>query len=135
MCWCFRFTLGSEEDGDELSLEKYTQILVNEDFDEIFIINYRTQENRHIMLSGCTKNGYVEKKIVVSEVKIADSQLSEKFTEEFEHQYLTEEGIIAQKQDLLYVQYNHCFIKNSLILYWPLAWNIKEEARCKLLGC
>lgn len=35
----------------------------------------------------------------------------------------------------MYVQYNHCFIKKVLYLFWPLAWNLKEEVRHKLLGC
>lgn len=32
------------------------------------------------------------------------------------------------------MQYNYCLNDRALYLYWPLMWNLKDEARCKLLG-
>lgn len=108
---------------------------MNEEQEELFIINYRSQSNRHMILSGSIKNGQIDRSIVVSEVKIVDSQLSEEVTKEFKHHHISEEGLSASLQDIVYVQYNHCINRNVLYLFWPLEWNIKDEVRCKMLQC
>lgn len=70
----------------------------------------------------------------VSEVLETEQEQNEEMNTSLEQVYLSEEGQLSQKQDILFVQYNYCISDRTLYLFWPLLWNLKEEARCKLLG-
>jgi hypothetical protein len=63
--------------------------------------------------------------VLLSEVTETDTEMSVEVKEYFEHHFLSEEGLLSQRQDTVFVQYNHCFLADSLYLYWPLLWNLK----------
>lgn len=59
-------------------------------------------------------------------MKETDRELNEVAQSSIEHMYLSEEGLVYQKQDLVFVQYNYCINHRSLYIFWPLMWNLKE---------
>lgn len=97
-------------------------------------MNYKAADNRHLILSGSIKNSQIEKEVAVAEVLETEQEQNEDMNSSLEQVYLSEEGQLFQKQDVVFVQYNHCISDRTLYLFWPLMWNLKEEARCKLLG-
>jgi hypothetical protein len=56
----------NEGDGEEILLERYSQIITDEKRTRIFVINYRLVEEKHIILQGeITERGnYVKMKRV-----------------------------------------------------------------------
>jgi hypothetical protein len=66
---CFKFLLNGGEELEVVYLEKYSQVIVDEENEQIFIINYRGIDNRHMILHGSYKHVENEDDVVVSEVK------------------------------------------------------------------
>lgn len=112
-------------------MERYTQVII--DLETVFIINYKSNDNKHMMLGGDMRMVGVESAVKVHEILVTETQQSFELNQYFGEYQFKEQGLLAQKQDIIYVNYSYCFFKRVLYLFWPQMWNVREEIRCKLL--
>lgn len=64
---CFQFTLDTGNDEKQVYLEKYSQVIVFDDVQHVFIVNYKRDDNMHTFLHG-TFSGVQMSHITVSEM-------------------------------------------------------------------
>ena len=98
---CFRFYLGDEE---EIAVEKYSQVIVNEKKLKVFIINYKEADEDH-----CIMQGDISDRSSLIKVQKVHSHLEKTF----------EDLTLDSSPALLRVNYSHCFLKDKLYLFWP----------------
>lgn len=114
----YRFTL---EDGEELSLSPYSQVIPDDKKNRIFIVNYRLPDDRHVILQG-ERNERVSGAIKMRRV---EGRLD---------QQLTGLSLEGREGDFVRINYSHCMVRDKLYLFWPQEWDIREEIRRKMLG-